>query len=399
MGSIYETSVDPLRPNDAHGIALQLVGRNREVLELGSASGHVTSALKQLGNTVTAVERDARFAEVLRGIADFVVITDLDWLDLRQQCGDRRYDVVLAGDILEHCSRPDLILNQCHDLLEPGGCVVVSIPNIAHADVRLALLTGKFEYRTVGLLDQTHLRFFTRETIEKFVVESGFEIAEIFASTAPLGTTEIGAPHPSIPAAAIEYVKSDRDACVYQYVLRLVPVGLRSRIAVPETIGPNIEKLLAELSQSWEVIHALRSEIGSPSDRRRLIEAESELSELRHQLETSNTTLEAYNSELSSVQTMLEETIGVVREKDRKLEAVATENRDLTYRLMQSRDQIIGASAELGVLRSHSDQLQKQVDSMVHQLEIIHTSRTWRIGRFVILPLRALRWLIYKITR
>lgn len=198
MSSIYESNVDPLRPNDAHGISLQLVGRDKRVLELGAASGHVTRALKQLGNEVTAIERDGRFAELLSSIADAVHITDLDWLDLRTLLEGQTFDVVLAGDVLEHCSRPDLVLLQCHHLLRPDGCVVVSLPNVAHADVRLALLTGKFEYRPTGLLDQTHLRFFTRETIERFVSGCGFAVESCFASTAPLGGTEFGPRrHPS----------------------------------------------------------------------------------------------------------------------------------------------------------------------------------------------------------
>ena len=117
MESIYESQVDPLRPNDAHGISLQLVGKDKNVLELGAASGHVTKALKALNNTVTAVERDGRFKECLMELADEVVITDLDWLDLRERLLGKRFDVVLAGDVLEHCSHPELVLLQLHDLL------------------------------------------------------------------------------------------------------------------------------------------------------------------------------------------------------------------------------------------------------------------------------------------
>ena len=132
MESIYESKVDPLRPNDAHGISLQLVGQGKTVLELGAASGHVTKALKSLNNVVTAVERDARFSENLSEIADEVIITDLDWLDLRERLSGKKFEVVLAGDVLEHCSKPELVLLQIHDLLTPDGYVVISLPNVAH---------------------------------------------------------------------------------------------------------------------------------------------------------------------------------------------------------------------------------------------------------------------------
>lgn len=359
MSSIYESRVDPLRPNDAHGISLQLVGRDKTVLELGAAAGHVTKALKSLGNTVTAVERDGRFLPDLKSLADDAFVTDLDWLDLRDLLQGRRFDVILAGDVLEHCSRPDLVLLQCHDLLAPGGSVVVSLPNIAHADVRLSLLAGRFEYRTVGLLDNTHLRFFTRDTIVDFAVTNGFDVTEIFGSTAPIGGTEFGAPDPNIPREAIEYVQADRDHTVYQYVMRLVPAVAKPPFEIPAQADHSVEKLLTELAQTQEALGFLRSGMSVA----RVREVEDELSVLRGEL--------AEHGESSS-----------------------REIADLTYRLMQARDHAIGASAELGVVRAMHARAQAQVDSLVDQLNLLHTSRTWRIGRFVLLPLRAVRWVL-----
>lgn len=371
MSSIYESRVDPLRPNDAHGISLQLVGKGKTVLELGAAAGHVTKALKSLGNTVTAIERDGRFLGELTAIADDAFVTDLDWLDLRDILRGRKYDMILAGDVLEHCSRPDLVLLQCHDLLAPGGSVVVSLPNIAHADVRLSLLAGRFEYRTVGLLDNTHLRFFTRDTIIKFANSNGFEVAEIYGSTAPIGGTEFGPPDSSIPREAIEYVQSDRDHTVYQYVMRLVPSGSKPQVEIPLPAERSVDKLLAELAQTQEALGFLRSTDAYTSEQVRalneqLASARDELALLNHDLVQQRETIDSSSKEVA----------------------------DLAYKLLQARDHAIGTSAELGVIRARHARAQEQVDSLVNQLNILHTSRTWRIGRFVLLPLRAVRWLI-----
>lgn len=365
MQSIYESNVDPLRPNDAHGISLQLIGRNKRVLELGAASGHVTRALKSSDNSVTAVERDGRFEKTLAEIADAVLITDLDWLDLRQKLQNEKFDVILAGDVLEHCRQPELVLLQLHDLLNPDGYVVISLPNIAHGDVRLALLTGKFEYRPTGLLDSTHIRFFTRDTITTFLNQNEFDVAEIFASTAPIGTTEFGQPHPNVPREAITYVQEDRDAQVYQYIVKAVPRALRNS-SVDNKLSNAIhaeENLLAKLSLFEEYVGRMTFS-AAPS-------AQAEL--------------ESARAELISLQA--------------KLEVVQVENRSLQIKVLESRDYAIGASAELGTLRFRYEESQKLVDSLVHQLNLLHSSRTWKIGRFVLLPLRAVRKLARMILR
>lgn len=361
MSSIYESNVDPLRPNDAHGISLQLVGRDKRVLELGAASGHVTKALKILGNEVTAIERDGRFEDALSAVADRVHITDLDWLDLRTILDGETFDVILAGDVLEHCSRPDLVLLQCHHLLRPDGYVVISLPNVAHADVRLALLTGRFEYRPTGLLDQTHLRFFTRDTIEKFAAECGFAIESCFGSTAPLGSTEFGPPDSSIPREAIEFVQRDRDSNVYQYVARMFPVA-KPQVPIDSKPGElTVPKLLAELGLSLESLSYVRSQLGLKTSRSD--QAEEDLADLRQRFHTMQA----------------------------EMEHLQAATQEMQMQLLNARDAMIGTSAELGTMRARYESAQRQVDSLVHQLDLLHTSRTWRIGRFALLPLRLIQ--------
>jgi hypothetical protein len=325
---------------------------------------------------VTAVERDGRFEKTLAEIADAVLITDLDWLDLRQKLQNEKFDVVLAGDVLEHCRQPELVLLQLHDLLKPNGYVVISLPNIAHGDVRLALLTGKFEYRPTGLLDSTHIRFFTRDTITTFLHQNEFDVAEIFASTAPIGTTEFGQPHTSVPREAISFVQQDRDAQVYQYIVKATPRALRNS-SVDNKLSNAIhaeENLLAKLSLFEEYVGRMTFS-AAPS-------AQAELANAQAEVETLRASLASAQAELTNVQAVAQ-----------------TEKRQLQVQLLEAKDYAIGASAELGVLRFRYEESQKLVDSLVHQLNLIHGSRTWKIGRFVLLPLRAVRKLVRMILR
>ena len=400
MSSIYESNVDPLRPNDAHGISLQLVGTGKSVLELGAASGHVTRALKEMGNSVTAVERDGRFEDQLREFAESVVITDLDWLDLRDALGNQKFDVILAGDVLEHCRRPDLVLHQCHYLLNEGGYVVISLPNIAHGDVRLSLLTGRFDYRPTGLLDSTHLRFFTRESIHRFASENGFEVSEVFASTAPLGGTEFGPPDTSIPREAIEYVQRDRDHSVYQYVARFVPTGHVPSPELTTPVSTESDALLAELGLTMEALAYARAQVLSAPSSDHVDEIDSlkqENNDLKIQLASSGAQLHEENARLAEINGELlgiREEVMNLEKKGRELKEA---NDRLTMDLLHARDGVIGATAEVGMLRFQYEDARRQIDSLVHQLNLIHGSRTWRIGRFVLLPLRAVQRVLRKL--
>jgi 2-polyprenyl-3-methyl-5-hydroxy-6-metoxy-1,4-benzoquinol methylase len=86
------------------------------------------------------------------------------------------FDFVVLGDVLEHLADPWEALRLVRGLLSPGGVAVVSVPNVAAWPVRLGLLAGSFEYRDFGILDRTHLRFFTRATARELVESAGFAV-------------------------------------------------------------------------------------------------------------------------------------------------------------------------------------------------------------------------------
>ena len=394
MESIYESQVDPLRPNDAHGISLQLVGQGKTVLELGAASGHVTKALKSLNNTVTAVERDARFSESLSAIADEVIITDLDWLDLRERLSGKKFEVVLAGDVLEHCSKPELVLLQIHDLLTPDGYVVISLPNIAHGDVRLSLLTGTFDYSETGLLDRTHLRFFTRSSIHTFLSQSHFQVEAVFASTASIGTTELGPPNAEIPIEAVQFVQKDPDALVYQYIVKAIPKQfelLAPTTATPEYSGhAQVDELLAAVCLYQDAI--AQNNEANARDSQLLFDALSHVKTLEEDTDT-------LRHELNLLRIRAHEQEQDVLKYKHTMEKEIMKRQEADLALLDARDYAIGSVAELGELRYRCEKSLSEIDSLVHQLNLIHGSRTWRIGRFVLSPLTVFRRILRLILR
>jgi len=98
----------------------------------------------------------------------------------------RDHSAVVCGDVLEHLADPDGTLRRLVSLQRPGSMFVVSVPNVANFWVRLNLLCGRFDYTDRGILDRTHLRFFTRRSFMRFLSESGLNVQRISVTPIPL---------------------------------------------------------------------------------------------------------------------------------------------------------------------------------------------------------------------
>ena len=144
------------------------------VLDVGCASGGLLAALSDDAGRREGVEVDPVAAAAARGVADAVHVGSVDDVDLPAGA----FDVVVLGDVLEHLVDPARGLVKVLPCLRPGGAVVVSLPNVAHWSVRLGLLAGRWEYRDSGILDDTHLRFFTWTTGRRLVEDAGLSVVE-----------------------------------------------------------------------------------------------------------------------------------------------------------------------------------------------------------------------------
>jgi 2-polyprenyl-3-methyl-5-hydroxy-6-metoxy-1,4-benzoquinol methylase len=144
------------------------------VLEFGCSTGYMSKALRdRLGATVVGVELNAEAAQQAQAHVERVLIGDAEELDLEAELGGERFDAILFADVLEHLRHPDRTLRAAAQLLKPGGVVVISMPNVAYWRVRVDLLRGRFDYRQTGILDRTHLRFFTEHTLGDLIRDAG----------------------------------------------------------------------------------------------------------------------------------------------------------------------------------------------------------------------------------
>jgi methionine biosynthesis protein MetW len=153
------------------------------VLDVGCASGYLGEALiGAKAARVWGIEIDPEDAARARGRGLVEVWEgDLELFDWGRLDG-LQFDVVIFADVLEHLKRPLPVLERAAGALAPGGRVVASIPNIAHASIRVELMEGGFVYEPLGLLDDTHLRYFTKPTIVDMFQRAGLAVRTLDAT-------------------------------------------------------------------------------------------------------------------------------------------------------------------------------------------------------------------------
>jgi 2-polyprenyl-3-methyl-5-hydroxy-6-metoxy-1,4-benzoquinol methylase len=180
--SPYQLKSDPY---SSHAVILSRLGdgHGRRALDVGAADGFLAELLTRQGWQVTALERDPAQAAKARGRCHEVIVADLDQAAPRLQ---GFFDAIVYGDVLEHLNDPLPVLVALDRALAAGGQVMVSVPNVAHLWVRLSLALGRWNYADRGILDRTHLRFFTKRTFAALLRDAGLSVEELIATPVPL---------------------------------------------------------------------------------------------------------------------------------------------------------------------------------------------------------------------
>ena len=223
--------VDLEETGDSRTQQVLMVGANKKVLEIGPATSYVTRALRQLGCEVTCVEIDAKAARVALRYANRTIQGDIETLDLRKALKDEKYDVILFGDVLEHLKDPSAVLKRVRPRLKRTGRVVATVPNIAHGSVRLLMLDGNFDTKPTGLLDSTHLHFYTRKTLVELFAVSGYSVQLVKEIKLPIHAAErLKVDVGKYPPDLIRAIESDPDATIYQFAVTARPGRMQARL-------------------------------------------------------------------------------------------------------------------------------------------------------------------------
>jgi methionine biosynthesis protein MetW len=176
----YELSLDLTNPASTHTIQVGMVDNGTLVLDVGCHTGVLGEALvRHKATTVIGIDSDNEAVEIAKTRINNAFHANIEvpgWSDVLTQNGYKDFDTIIFGDVLEHTMYPDVILKEATSLLKQRGNIIVSIPNVAYWRVRMGLLLGNWDYTDVGILDKTHVKFYTKKTSRQLLERSGFAV-------------------------------------------------------------------------------------------------------------------------------------------------------------------------------------------------------------------------------
>lgn len=319
----YRTSVDIGNMNSSQSATARLLVERLEpgsrILDVGCAAGDLGAELILRGYEVVGIERDPAAAEVASSRLSHVHVSDLATCPLNEIV-EGQFDAVVFGDVLEHLVDPKSVLKSAQEILTPTGIVIASVPNIAHGSIRIGIALGQWDYTDEGLLDRTHLRFFTLETIKELFAESGFVIDSIQATIVDplLATTD------EVPQEILDWLMDHPGTSDFQYVVE-------AHAGTSQT-DPEIQILRLGEQHTVETTYTEHQE-----------KRASELSEYRKRAEDLEAQLEKTSRELQRVKDQLvnfeEERLRILTVRDYALGMEQSYGR-AQYELAESTDLI-----------------------------------------------------------
>ena len=184
---LIEGTLDPLRydghvldPDEVTGVVASMIPTGARVLDVGCGTGSLSEIVRKTCQAeIVGIEPDANRAEraMARGLQVHVGYLSRT---LIHEIGT--FDVVLFADILEHLPNPQAILLMSREVLKAAGAIIVSVPNVAHWSVRADIVSGRFQYQPWGIMDATHLRWFTATSVKALIISSGFKVTQYRAT-------------------------------------------------------------------------------------------------------------------------------------------------------------------------------------------------------------------------
>jgi SAM-dependent methyltransferase len=348
-------------PGSAHMLVVDMVPKGARVLEFGCATGYMSEVLKtSKGCSVTGIEIDPEAGELAKEHCDRVIVGDAEELDYDELLRKERFDAILFVDVLEHLKEPGDLLERIRPFLSRRGSVLASIPNIAHGSVRLALLAGEFRYRRTGLLDDTHLRFFTRQGVQELFERSGFVISNWLTHRVDIDRTEVRFPEPPSSEPLREWLSKDPEASVYQFVVRAVTSTAANQLAALRS------ELAAASEQLLELENSRRAAGHAAELEERAVELEERAAELQERAEQQERLIEGLRHRVRALADQERQTYESLR--------------DIQRQLLLSEQEVSRKESDISRNASEVERLQQQVNKLESDLQAHRATRAWRLA-------------------
>ena len=256
---------------------IKLIEKKTNVLEIGCSSGSQTKILTgTLGCTVTGIEINPEAASDAAEHCKNIITGNIESIDLTEALGDSKYDFIILSDVLEHLQSPHDTLTRLSAYLNENGSIVASIPNVAHIGLIFELANGKFDYRKFGLLDDTHIRFFTKKSIYHLFESAGYSISTLDRTTCHLENSEFKTMATDTKDKEIlKYIESHNpEHDTYQFIVKAEiansPATERTKLYLQEEIR-ELKKEIAENKINTEKLNSIIRWLEQPILRKLII--------------------------------------------------------------------------------------------------------------------------------
>ncbi|MET0049577.1 MAG: glycosyltransferase [Candidatus Thiodiazotropha sp.] len=375
----YDFQLDVNVENNSHTQLIRRIPEGSRVLELGCATGYMADYLKRARHcTVVGVEMDRSMASKAKDVCDRVIIGDVQKDQWLKSLGDERFDIITCADILEHLRDPVSLLKKLPDLLNENGRLLASLPNGAHAALRLELLEGRFTYEDTGLLDRTHLHLFTYHSLRELFTRAGFRVEELSYTFHDMADREIERRLHNLGLEASERGLAQfhtPEAAAFQFIVSAVPDASVKVEDFPALTDKPMESsvevyrnLLDQLHQAGETA---ATRLKMVEERDRILQDQQEHLKAFHQIRDD---LTAQRDDLGQ---RLEQAAQALEKEHQK--------RSVLEKQLKDNDQ------HIRVLGQQKALLGIQLEEHKRSLKDILNSRGWRGYMTLMTPLRVIR--------
>ncbi len=355
--------IDELDDNTSVKKMFTMVGSNKKVVDFGCGTGYFSWVLKSQGCTVTGVEINSHAARIAEKYCQEVIVADLDFVSVKDILPLQEFDVAICGDILEHLRNPWQVLRDVKQILKKDGYIVASIPNIAHGAIRLALLQGKFDYMELGILDNTHLRFFTRESVENLFEDSGYFINCVERTQLPIFTDIPWVPRVSksnFDENIIKSVENSPESDTLQFIIKANPDTMEGKY---ERLSQRYSSLSQEVERSQSQLQQTQTEFERSQSQLQRTQAEFERSQ--SQLQQTQAEFERSQSQLQQTQTEFERSQSQLQQTQAEFE--------------RSQSQLQQTKNDYEILQHHQEETHRQLELSNETIAAMKTSKFWKL--------------------
>ncbi|WP_268624019.1 methyltransferase domain-containing protein [Paenibacillus alvei] len=353
----YEVNLDS---NNSASHIVKLIEPKTRVLEFGCATGYMSRVLvNEKKCSVVGVEIDAEAASIAEKHCEKVIVGDIEQLELDTLLAVEEFDYIIFADVLEHLKHPDLILEKCLKFLKQDGFVLASIPNIAHLSIILNLVKGQFRYQNIGLLDNTHLKFFTKDTVIELFETSGYTASIVSKIRIMPQFTEFSTILSEFPSNIIERIYSlNQEADTYQFIVKAAKSSEKNRIV---ELYQKISSLNIELLDKQKEINSLQESIEIQQD-------------YTSKLESAIRLKDEDFKKLESYATFLEQELNRIK-ADSSQEQISAKLDEAKREIEKKKDKIEEQNYELSRINTENSSLKQLNDQLMSTLELQNEER------------------------